>query len=38
LHTIRVERNEELMEQMAQVIYDAGKERDKIIEQFKNIK
>jgi len=37
LHTIRVERNEELMEQMAQVIYDAGKERDKIIEQFKNI-
>jgi len=38
LHTIRVERNEELMDQMAEVIYEAGKERDRIIEQFKNIK
>jgi len=37
LHVIRIERNEELMSEMAQVIYEAGKERDRIIEQFKNI-
>lgn len=37
LHIIRIERNEELMDQMAQVIYEAGKERDKIINEFENI-
>ena len=36
LHVIRIERNQELMEQMSEVIYKAGKEKDKIIEQFLN--
>ena len=36
LHVIRIERNQELMEQMAEVIYKAGKEKDRIIEQFLN--
>ena len=37
LHTIRIERNEELMSQMAELIFFAGKERDRIIQEFKNI-
>jgi len=37
LHTIRIERNEELMGEMADLIYQAGKERDRIIQEFKNI-
>jgi hypothetical protein len=38
LHIIRIERNEELMDHMAEVIYQAGKERDRIINEFQNIK
>ena len=38
LHIIRIERNEELMSEMAQVIYNAGKERDRIIQEFESIK
>ena len=34
LHVIRIERNQELMDEMAEVIYNAGKEKDKIIELF----
>jgi hypothetical protein len=37
LHTIRIERNEELMSEMAELIFFAGKERDRIIQEFKNI-
>jgi len=37
LHIVRIERNEELMDEMAQVIYQAGKQRDSIINQFENI-
>lgn len=37
LHTIRIERNEELMSKMAELIFFAGKERDRIIQEFKNI-
>lgn len=37
LHIVRIERNEELMDQMADVIYQAGKQRDSIINQFNQI-
>ena len=38
LHVIRIERNEDLMEEMAQVIYDAGKIKHDIIEKFESTK
>ena len=38
LHVIRIERNEDLMEEMAQVIYDAGKIKQEIIEKFESTK
>ena len=37
LHIIRIERNDELMDEMADVIYEAGKERDNIVNQFNQI-
>lgn len=38
LHVIRIERNDELMEQMAETIYQAGKIKDEIIDKFNSIK
>ena len=38
LHVIRIERNEELMDQMAETIYQAGKIKQKIIEKFNSAK
>ena len=38
LHVIRIERNEELMDQMAETIYQAGKIKQEIIEKFNSAK